>query len=238
MLRTLLAAAVALAFAGSVSAAPITIDTFDFPNPGAMYGTGTGAGTLRTNDTHGSILGQRDLVLNHPLVNVAELIRIGVATANPFLGQGIFEVNSNAMSVFSVTLNYDNFGTLDFSNDLGIALAILAYNNGSVTTQNQIVLTTATGTLTATATFPNVSPGPQSFLMPFSSFTGPGDLSQVTGIAVTFNSNNSGGFDAALDSISVVPIPEPTTWATFGALAAFGGFAARRRLRAAAPAPA
>lgn len=227
--------ALALLATPNVGAAPIVIDTFDSPNPGAVLPPPTGPGALRTNDAGSGILGQRDFSAGGSgLVNFGDGARIGTATGSPFSGQGILDLAWGSASTFSITLNYDNFGTLALSPADQLQLQVLAYNNGSVTTQNTFTITTVGGTLTSgPVTFPNVNPGPQTFSFPLSSFTpasGSPNLSQVTGISLTFNTNGSAGPDITLDGIQVAPVPEPTTIALWSVIGLAGAWYARRRL--------
>jgi len=210
--------------------APVVVDTFSTVNPWNVYQTFTAPGTVQSNVSGAGILGQRDVTIGAPgLVNGGDFLGIGTADFGSLTGQGVLDLNLNANTNSAITLNYDNFGVMNFSGDLGIGLDILAYNNGSVQTQNQIILTTTTGLLTASAiTFPNVPPGSMIFLIPFASFTGPGSLSSVTGIQFIFNSNNSSGFDITLDGIQVLATPEPSSLLAWVSVLAAGWFARRR----------
>jgi len=218
--------ATCITFASNIylDAAPISIDTFNVPGPWATYNTPVGPGTIRVNDSGPSILGQRDMIFGAPgLSNLGDAVGIGTATFGTHTGQGVLDISFNGSTTTKVTLFYDNFGTQDFSSDAGILLNVLAYNNGSVNSEHTVTLTTGSGNLVGKITFPNVPVGPQSFLIPFSAFTGnPAGLASVTAITLDINSNNSSGFDFTLDSIAIAAVPEPSTLLLFGALMAGG----------------
>ena len=213
-------------FVAMGSAAPLVIDTFDTPGAPAVFDPppSFGPGTLIANDAGSGILGQRDLAVGAPGLTFA--VGDGIA-----IGGGLLDVASNGSATFATMLNYDSFGTLDLNGYSGVELVIMAYNNGSVTTQNVIELQTATGTLTsAPQTFPNIPPGPITFFIPFSAFSGPGSLGQVTAIQVFLNSNNSAGFDITLDSLQLRELPEPSSILVWGSMVGLG-LLVRRRFR-------
>jgi hypothetical protein len=203
--------------------ADVIIDTFDHPSPQVLFAAPGFAG-LPVVHSHGTILGNRTLSVN-------SVISAGAFPGGVAIGGGTFEVSSNSLTSFHTFLLYTggSFGVQDWAGLSGFGLTMLAYNNGSVTTDLTITIFTTTGNLVGTTDFPNVPPGPMQFVVPFAIFAGPGNLGAVTGVQFEFNSGvvhgDSFGFDMALDEIRV--IPEPASIAVWS-LVGIGGLALAR----------
>lgn len=212
--------------------ADVVIDSFDTVNPWNTFNTPTMPGVIQGPLSGTGILGNRTLSTSAGLNNGGDFIGIGTADFGSLSGQGIFDVALNASTATSVTLRYDSFGTLDVSGLAGIGLDILAYNNGSVTTESIVTLETTSGNLVSSPqVFPNIAPGVQMFLIPFADFTGLGSLTGVTAVIIQFNSNNSSGSDITLDGVRFASVPEPASLAAWGLMATISsvGCSLRRR---------
>jgi len=219
----------ALICAAPVAKADISIDTFDHPNP-PVGSTVFGGfpGLPLNNQTHASILGERDLSASVN-VNSGLLLAGGVQ-----LGGGIYQHTADSSTAFSSTLNYDNFGSLNLSGETGIQIDYLSYDNGINAGIADVLfelLTANNGTLSLTKQFADDANG-GTFLIPFSEFGG--DVSQVLGLSITFNNNFIQGHDFILTSIGTFgTVPEPMTMLVWGGMGMAGLALARRRARAA-----
>jgi hypothetical protein len=83
---------------------------------------------------------------------------------------------------------------------------------GATTTQFDLFLSTTTGGLSGSLSLLD-SDTPFTAVLPFSSLTGPGNLSAVTAATFVFNAGAQAGTDFTLDKLSVVgpPTPPPAT---------------------------
>jgi hypothetical protein len=212
-----LAVLFALGSATTTAAGPIiTLDDFS-TFPGAWTPV-LPPGTLQSNTTRTLILGGAGLT------NLGDAIEINTTTQQ-------FSVSHSAMSNFPVTLSYNRSGSFSTSNAV-----ILQFETLDLEMLIQLEVTTISGKLTATYTVP-AQLSPFTFLLPFSSLSGPGNLANTTGISITFNSDQRKNIDFILrgDSGGIQfngeDIPEPGTLASFALLGLLGGWVVRRRMR-------
>lgn len=221
MRRLIASLVVALSLGGaSVSAAPVTIDTFDTPASAQTFIGPTGA--INTSHSGTGILGTRTLTTSGALA-LGDVFSIGAGAFSAFTGTSAIETS----------LAYSSFGTQNFSGDLGINFHFSFLDAGvsATSTEVDVVLTTSTGTLTGSITLADSATAFSATLL-FSSFTGPGSLSSVTGITVIFNNGGTPnqGTDFVLDGLSVTSnVPEPMSVALFGLTALSAVFVVRRK---------
>jgi hypothetical protein len=133
------------------------------------------------------------------------------------IGGGTFSVDTNNSSQVFATLTYAGIG--DFSGGTGIRLDFVNLNPGNTSTTValdmpiSVAISTGTGTLTSTVNVAG-SGAPFPVNLPFASFTGTGNLADVTGLAITLNSGGPNGriaSDFVLDNV-VIPtnaVPAP-----------------------------
>jgi hypothetical protein len=204
--------------ATTTAAAPIILDDFStFPGTWSNP-PGQAPGPLQSNATRTLILGGAGLD------NVGDAIQINTTTQK-------FIVAHSPMSDFPVTLSYNLSGSFNTNNAV-----ILQFETLDLEMLIQLDVTTISGTLTATYTVP-AQLSPFTFLLPFSSLSGPGNLANTTGISITFNSDQRKNIDFILrgDSGGIQfngeDIPEPGTLASFALLGLLGGWVVRRRMR-------
>jgi hypothetical protein len=224
-MRCLIPAVIAMVWlAGSVSAAPILIDNFATPNPQVQI---NGPGAVNLVHSGAGIFGTRT-VTTSPNLAAGDTFRIG---------QGIVNIQTGATSSVQTNLSYA-FATQNFSKDAGIILEFGALDAGTGVTSAEIraVLNTSTGNLSASVIlFDSIVP--VSGFLPFNTFTGPGNLSNVTGAQFFLNDTGTPnpGTDFELRSIRVTDtgIPEPGSLAVWGLLGAAGVWYGRRRFRTA-----
>ncbi len=229
MFRTLLAAALTLAFASSASAAPIIVDTFDTPTTASVVGFGNPKTGSFAPLSGSGILGTRALSYNGGAGNFLLFEGVAVGAGSLILG--------TQSSAVQVNLAYSGFGTLNLTGFTSLDLIFVPIFDAGVGTFDIVVtLATSTGNLTMTFIPPGaIAPGGGVFAIPLAGLTGPGNLANVTGI--TLNLNDGGSPSAAADfTLSQIqfspPVPEPATIATLGLMGLFGGYFARRKLKA------
>jgi len=213
-----LAVLFAFGSATTTAAAPIILDDFStFPGTWSNP-PGQAPGTLQSNTTRTLILGGAGLD------NLGDAIQINTTTQQ-------FIVAHSPLSDFPVTLSYNLSGSFSTSNAV-----ILQFQTLDLEMLIQLDVTTTSGTLTATYTVP-AQLSPFTFLLPFSSLSGPGNLANTTGISITFNSDRRENIDFILrgDSGGIQfngeDLPEPGTLASFALLGLLGGWVVRRRMR-------
>ena len=100
----------------------------------------------------------------------------------------------------------------------------------------EVLVSTTTGLLTGSLSLTD-NALPTTYTIPYSSFTGTGDLGSVNSISLRLNNNGNpqAGVDFILTQFAIAEaVPEPATLATFGLMGLFGGYAARRKLKAGA----
>jgi hypothetical protein len=217
--RTFLAAFVSFAFAGSVSAAPI-ITSFSGSYPSGPVSSGSnlfldGNPFVTNSAPNNSLAGASvsDLVLT-----LGKLSDTG-----PLLTFETFSsTNSTASSTIVVT---QGSNTATFALNNPISLVFLQPNNSSFSDSGTL---STTATLTS-STIPNLTS--IGALWDFSAAF-QGNFRVAAGNPGTFtfgeDGTSSGSFTLSLDT-TASPVPEPTTWVTFGVMAAFGAFVVRRR---------
>jgi hypothetical protein len=211
-----LAVLFAFGSATTTAAAPIILDDFStFPGTWSNP-PGQAPGLLQSNATRTLILGGAGLN------NVGDAIQINTTTQQ-------FIVSHPPLSDFPVTLSYNLSGSFNTSNAV-----ILQFETLDLNMLIQLDVTTTSGTLTATYTVP-AQLSPFTFLLPFSSLSGPGNLANTTGISITFNSDQRKNIDFILRGDSggsqFEDLPEPGTLASFALLGLLGGWVVRRRMR-------
>lgn len=216
-------------FVPTVATADVVVDSFNFPGTEALYQNGTAAGTLRSNETDSSILGSRSLSISTGL-GKGDFVGIG---------GGSLEVGTFTTSLVT-TLTYNFAPSQNFAG-AGDALS-LSFNfldSGPTppnTTDISINITTGSGTLTTTASLSDVKLGnTTSFSVPFSSFSGTGDLTNVTQLQIELNDSGTPrpGVDLILNQVSIAT-PEPTSlliWGLVGTAGAAGSWYIRQRKR-------
>lgn len=221
-----------LLFAASAYASPVTIDTFETPTPFVLLMGGTGA-QVRA-DTGPGIFGFRELITFlrfGDLVILGEGLFVQIATAE---GEDAF--------LHMARLRYEFPGVQDFSGDLGVELRFLFLDapgvTGATTTQFHVSLNTSAGQLTHSFTLLD-SFVPFTVVLPFSSFTGPGNLAAVSTAVFMLNAGGATqqGTDFGLDYLAVIgrvapppePVSEPSTITLMasGLLAASGAWCHR-----------
>ena len=144
--------------------------------------------------------------------------------ASGSIGSGAFSLNTDSATTAFATIKYSGFGagTSDFTGGSAIRLDFTDLNPGNTSTgvapDMPISVSIVTGTGTLTQTFAAVGGPSFNALLSFASFSGTGDLSNVTGLEVNLNSGSTGGriaSDFVLDNI-VVPtnaVPAPPAFA-------------------------
>lgn len=251
MLRSALLALVAgLAFVSNASAVPILVDSFTDARPvatgnmggllsdssnfffGRVFST-PGSATLTETGLSGVLGGTRTTNLNVAVANGAagDNYALGV---NPSTSRISLQTGSTAKGSF--TLNY-NFASspLNFNNFSGVSLDLLTTDvSGAAGTMFTVTLIDG-GSASATQTLSGGQAGTTlnftngSFVQNGST---PFNASQIVGLQVVVNTNNAAGADLSFGNLQFATnVPEPMTLATFGALALFGGYAARRKLK-------
>ncbi len=238
-MKCLLALVVASILTAPATAAFIVVDTFNNPNPGTFYLLATGSQMLAPQATGlGSTRTTTITVDNGVGANAVS----GTVGFEPFFNAGVFDFNTNALSRASGTLHYNNFTgsagnffdggipaflNLSFLNlDPGINIST---NSPAATMPVDIAISTTSGSLNNSLLLGS-SPGPISYQIPFDSFTGAGDLSQVISVTLTLNGglNQRQASDFVLTGVIVenIAVPVPPT-----ALLALTGLPLLARLR-------
>ena len=239
-LWTYLAAVVAAFGMAGTSRADFVIDDFSVPSPASFY---------VIDLLNGNPFNRTDAI-DHGLtrdvnVNVVTPSPTNPNSASGFIGTRpsgtpsgpLFSMDSDNSSTVVSTLSYTGFaGALaNFSMVNAIKLGFLNLDSGNnaTTTPISIELITGAGTLSFSG-FASDSNTPFTFAAYLDSFTGTGDLSNVTGLNVTINGdeNSRQAADFVLDNVSVSPVPAPPA-AVLGLMALpILGFYRRRQQRA------
>lgn len=212
-LRRALLVAAAMVGVGSAAKADILIDDFTAPNPGISYLIGAdnpNGSVFTTNGIQPGINRSVTLTVTSTVVANSMGGDIGVTA----LGS-LFSMSLNNSSSGNAVINYSFTSPMNFIPNVaaGGAVGSLQYLSsadagfGSNVPLN-FVITTTTGTLsfnttmnlTATFTPTNVN---------LASFTGTGDLTQVTGMSITITGGQAA--DVALDAINITTPPPPDT---------------------------
>ena len=227
MTRTL-AAVVALLVVSAFARADVILDDFTNPTPGAQFiiaNTNSNPYTITTNLGGGTIRTATFTVTSPTPAGPFSLLGVvGGGTVDMFL-----DSTSSGNAVITHT-----FGTsLDIAGIGGSSGAIRLTAQSSATVGNPDVaytlqVLTATGTLTKTGSFVN-SAGFVDQDVAFTSLTGTGDLTKVTGLTLTITGNTADDF--RLDKIAVTePQQVPAPAGVFLALAALPMLGLRRYL--------
>ncbi len=229
-LFTLVALSIATLVAGSVSAAPLTIDDFSAPAAQAAWVISLldASPTTITTASGSVIAGERELKIT--VVGVPTLI-----SAVGTVGGGTLESGSSGARPAVTELLYDGVGTgtagpTDVSSLTKIAFDFLFLDTAAAASMSiDIVAASAGGTATYAGTIgPN--PNPFTYDALFSGFVigGAFDPTAVTSLAIKFNGGLTPNVDFELDQIKAVP--EPST-AVLAGLSLLGLVALRRRVR-------
>jgi len=247
-LRTVLSTAAigSLLLSSAVSAASITIDDFNQPNPEQFYVIAAiNADPLLHKTAHASILGgERDLLVDvigsAALTTAAGTVGGGVfdfGTSGPVLAMLQYDgvdadqllptralVNNQGLSVDLTGGGSNNALRLDFDSiDGGPPSTPLSY---TITLTSPVAgVATRTGTLAETA-------GPQTYLIPFASFTPSVNFTfaNVSSITLTLNGGTTQpDSDFRLSLFAAVPEPHSVALLGIGGVALL--MAARKRNR-------
>jgi hypothetical protein len=231
MYRLLAAFAAVALSVGAANAAPITIDNFG--NPAANTSIGLPVTNFAAGSISGDLAGTLGITYNPTLTNSG-----GNSTS---IGGGMFDMFT-ATSGVSVTLNYNFSGApLDFSGMTGLFLDFSFADGGTIDdVPITVTFTTANGTSVAFDVAVDAA-GNQTVDLLAGDFSNFGDLTDVTSLSITFNGSQQPGADFVLTKIYAdgdggvfdqgdPEVPEPASMILFGALAAGGLAAARRKL--------
>jgi hypothetical protein len=209
LLRTLLLAAAVLV-AGGTAKADIVIDQFSAPTPAVDYlisGLNTNPYVVTTNGIAPGINRTITLTVAPP---------VGALSMSGHIGgsYNFFSMSLDNASSGSAVIAYSFATPMNFIPNvaLGGAVGALQYLSSADTgfaasTPLLFTITTATGTLSFNTTM-NVSSAFTPTNVPLSSFTGTGDLTQVTGMSITIQGGQAS--DVALDAIGITTPPAPT----------------------------
>jgi len=231
LIHTLIATFVTFAIVGSASASPLTVDAFTTPISGGGIAnfSATGTVTSATTPQDSSLLGSR----------VASLTNTAFSGgSSAFVGNSSLSIMSGSATFGTAGTNITNVGTLAYTLSTPLNLSgydamftVASFNagNGSppppttvfVTLVDEIGGTQTTSSVLITGT------GPLSVPL--------GNLARSETTSLSFSFTQSNSADITITPLELLPpstVPEPTTWATFGALALFGVFVTRRQLKA------
>lgn len=227
--KSLLAAALVFGLSGT-SRADITIDDFSAPNPGIEY-------LINFSDPNPSVFTTPNIS-----PGISRTVTLTVTSPTPpninsMSGEiggvnGIFSMSLNNSSSGNAVINYTFSSPIDFvpTGQMGSLRYLSSADAGfGPNVPLNFVLTTASGDLSFN-TFMNLTGTFTPSDVPLSSFTGTGDLTQVTGMSVTILGGQAA--DVALTMISITtpdvdPIPAPP--AALLALLALPALGFRRR---------
>lgn len=211
MFRKIALTAMLVCGLGTSARADITIDTFLDSGGGTNYLVG----------------------MVNPLVLPAVVLPSGftrtttITVVNPIppdfnsiggtIGAGDFSVDINNSTLGFATLAYAT-GSADFSMGTGVRLDFINLNPGNTSTvvaldmPIMVTINTTSGTLSSSTNVAG-SGAPFPVNLPFASFTGTGNLSNVTGLSIQLNGGPNSRFaaDFVLDTVSiptnVIPAP-------------------------------
>lgn len=205
-LAVVIAATVGMTFA-SPAKADIVIDTFN-ESTASIYQIGL---------LNSSPYSAAPLLLGNGLTRNLSVTVVTPAipnfnSASGFIGAGAFSLNTDSSTTAFASINYTGFGagTSNFTGGNGIRLDFLNLNPGNTSTgvapdmPISVSIITSSGTLTQTV---GALGGPTySVLLPFASFSGTGNLANVTGLGINLNSG-SGARSAADFELTNVVVP-------------------------------
>jgi len=214
--------------AATPPAVAVQIDDFSAPTPAVVNTTSPGGGDVIDGPRiDASILGERRLT------NEGDALEPGDSIT---LGGGVFSAVSGS-TTFPMILAYDFTsepgGYVDWQSEAGLYYTFkLIDSNGQTFLDTIQWIDTTAGTLEALfVMFPDLPGGVRTDFVPFTAFTGTGDLSQVTGLRIRFNDGfTARGLDFTLSHVATHLVPEPSSFMLCCiALAASGLIAWRRR---------
>ncbi len=222
------AALAALLVSSTAANADVILDDFTNPTPGAQFviaSVNASPYTITTN-------------LGGGTVRTATFTVTSPTPAGPFsllgvVGGGTVDMFLDSTSSGNAVISHAFGAAIDFSGIGGSTGAVRLSTQSSASFGNPNVayslsVLTATGTLSTTGSFAN-SAGFIDQDVAFTSLTGTGDLSQVTGISLTVNGQTADDFrltQIGLTTPTVQQVPAPP--AVFLALAALPVFGLRR----------
>jgi hypothetical protein len=223
-----------LAFGSAADAAPIlVVDPFTTPTTPAFFGSasaGTVTDSLDMATVANGLLGNRLVTDTNSAFN-SGLGFNGNSSVSISGGQSTLgTAGTNITSVESLSYTFTTPLNLTGYNSM-FTVASFNAGNGSPPppTTLTIILTDNVGGTQMISGIPITSTGPLT--VPLGGLT----RSSTTNITFAFTQSNSA--DLTITPLLLLPppnpVPEPTTLVTFGALALFGGYAARRKLKAA-----
>jgi len=207
--RATLAAALMIA-ASATAKADIVIDDFSAPVPGINY-------LITFDDPNPSTF-----VTNNIQPGINRSVTLTVTSPNPVVNSmgggiggidGLFSMSLNNSSSGTAQLNYTFTTPMNFAPNVaaGGALGSLQYLStadagfGTDVPLN-FVITTTTGTLTFNTTM-NLTSTLTPTNVSLASFSGSGDLTQVTGMSITITAGQAA--DVALDAVNITTPPPP-----------------------------
>ena len=184
------------------------IDSFAAPTP-AVVNTTAGAGDVVIDGPRvdASILGERTIIKSGNELETGDEIVVG---------NGVFSAFTAGDATWPMQLLYDFSGepggSISWAADTGLYLTFSLIDSDDLTYMDSIVwIDTVSGTLELIGSHhDNLAGGERTDLVPFASFSGTGDLSQVTGLRYRFNDPLTAlGLDFTLTRLATHPIPEP-----------------------------
>jgi len=196
------------------------LDNFDLPSP-AIVNTTAGDGDILIDgpSSDPAYLGTRTVIKSGNELEPGDQIS---------LGDGSFSVVAAGDATWPMQLIYDYSGlpggSTSFASSTGLDLVFSHINSEGQTFMDSIItIDTIAGTLDAVGVhFDDLPSGLRTDFVPFASFLGTGDLSQVVGLRFRFNDPlTAPGLDFTLTALGTNPIPEPTSLVlvVFGTLA-------------------
>jgi hypothetical protein len=218
---------------GVASAAPILIDSFFTPNPGAIHTNNPVSLPLRV-DSGFEILGTRTTSVTAVANGLDNDVQIGGGPG------GFYDVSSGVSDSITTQLAYNFGGSLSGATQIDIEFDGVQGGLGSGNALSiTAVLETVNGDRVFSTTVPDSGALNNVLSLGFGSFSNAGFGDTITGFRL---STNVGGFNASdfrIDNISTPdgtfdqgdPVPEPASLALFGLLGLGGVAAARRKMK-------
>ncbi len=211
-----------LGFSATASAAPILDDL----NTAVSVSNSIAGTTVSGPSQSGAgILGNR-------IVSVQIITGTGAFSGTSTIGGGQFSVGTSGANVNTNQSASYTFSAMDLSGSGSVDFTVSVFNPGTgnpPVTATVFLTDTSSGTQTVGSA---IITGVGAVSIPL----GATDRNATTNITLQFNIlNNTDITIQGGAGIELIPgIPEPMTFATFGALALIGGYTARRKLKAAA----
>jgi len=220
----------ALVGAAGSARADIQIDDFSNPDPSKLYFISFAtANPFHSSDALANGL-TRDVT-----VTVTAPTPSLPTSANGTLGGGQFSMFTDSLSTANSVISYSGFGSAglgDFSGGGSVGLNFTSLDSGGNISNTPIAIDiqTASGTLSYKGTVDNAG----QFSASLGSFTGSGDLTQVTGLKFTINGDPSlKGADFSVNSVTTPTKAVPAPPAAILGLVAFPLLGLWRRKKAA-----